>query len=135
MRIRRSLLMVLLTALAVVPAGALAKGGPREVLSSARCGGSVTADLRLRAQGGIRVRLEVEHSRAGIWHVVLVHERRVAWRGTARGSFEVERSLPDYPGSDAVIARATGPGGAVCQLTGVISDVSNSDDGAQRSDG
>jgi hypothetical protein len=85
----------------------------------------VSAELRLRAQNGvIRARFEVGRSRAGTWHVVLVHERRVAWRGSANGSFELERSLPDFPGSDAVTARATGPRGVVCQAVGVLAEVS-----------
>ena len=70
-----------------------------------------------------------------MWHVVLVHERRVAWRGTAKGSFELERAFADYPGSDAVTARATGPRGTVCQVTGVVPEVSNADNGAQGFDG
>jgi hypothetical protein len=120
------LLLALLASLALVPATALAKGGQPEVRSSVSCGGGVGADLRLRVQDDrIRARFEVDHSRAGTWHVALVHERHVAWRGTARSSFEIERALPDFPGSDAVTARATGPRGIVCQVTVVLPEVSN----------
>jgi hypothetical protein len=134
--IRPSPLVLLLLLLVLVPGTALAKGGQPDVRASSRCGGGVTADLRLRAQDDrIRVRFQVEHSRAGVWNIVLVHERRIAWRGTAKGSFEIERALRDYPGSDAVTARATGPSGAVCQVTGVISQVSDSNNGARGVDG
>jgi hypothetical protein len=129
------LLPVLLALLAAVPASALAKDGRPEVRTSASCGSGLTADLRLRAQDGvIRARFEVGR-RAGSWHIVLVHERRVAWRGSAKGSFEIERTLPDYPGSDAVTARATGPRGVVCQAVAVLPEVSAAGNGAHGGDG
>ncbi|MDX6569807.1 MAG: hypothetical protein QOH15_2385 [Gaiellales bacterium] len=131
MRTRLGLLLVLVS-LALVPVAALAKDGRPEVRTSVSCGSGVTAALRLRAQGGqIRARFEVGSSRAGLWHIVFVHERRVAWRGSATSSFEVERSLPDFPGSDAVSARATGPRGVVCQVAGVLPEVSLADNEAQ----
>ncbi len=133
---RLTLVLSLLASLAIVPAAALARNGRPEVRSSASCGSGVTADLRLRLQSNaIRARFEVEHSRPGTWKIVLVHERRVAWRGSARGSFEIERALPDFPGSDAVTARATGPRGVVCQVIGVLPDVSNAENGEQGGDG
>jgi hypothetical protein len=133
---RLLLLLALLASPALVPVSALAKGGQPDVRSSVSCGSGVSADLRLRLQGArIRVRFEVGHSRAGTWHVALVHERRVAWRGTAMSSFEIERSLPDFPGSDDVIARATGPRGVVCQVSAVIAEVSDASNGAEGSDG
>jgi len=130
-------ILLICIAVAAVPAIAQGKDGGPEVRTSARCSGTTTADLRLRARdGGIRIRLEIDHSRAGAWSVVLVHERKVAWKGRARiaasrDSFELERTVPDYPGNDSVTARATGPRGAVCQITAVISDVSDDGDGAQ----
>jgi hypothetical protein len=129
--IRLLLLLVLCASPAALPAAALAKDGRPEVRTSVSCGSGVSAELRLRAQNGvIRARFEVGRSRAGAWHVVLVHERRVAWRGGANGSFELERSLPDFPGSDAVTARATGPRGVVCQAMGVLAEVSAGGNGA-----
>jgi hypothetical protein len=130
-------ILVSCIALAAVPVVAHAKDGGPEVRTSARCSSGTTADLRLRARdGGIRVRLEIDHSRAGAWNVVLVHERQVAWKGGARikgsrDSFELERTVPDFPGSDSVTARATGPRGVVCQVTAVIPDVSDDGGGAQ----
>jgi hypothetical protein len=90
-------------------------------------GSGVTSKLRLKSgDDGLEVRFEVEHARAGVvWRVVLVHERRIAWRGSARttrssGSFEVRRVLRDLPGSDAVSARAWGPRGVVCRAAAVL---------------
>jgi hypothetical protein len=57
------------------------------------------------------------------WRVVLVHERRVRWRGRARTrsgshSFRVRRSLPDFSGADQVTVRASGPRGNTCVAGG-----------------
>lgn len=135
-RVRLFLLGALVASIAALPGAAVARDGHPEIRSSVSCGGGASAELRLRAQDGrIRVRFEVGRGRAGIWHIVLVHERRIAWRGTATSAFEVERSLPDFPGSDAVSARATGPRGAVCQVGGVLPDVSNGDTGTEGGDG
>jgi hypothetical protein len=134
----RRLLLALCLVLAALPVAAQAKGGDPEVRTSARCGNGTTADLRLRVRdGGIQARFEVQHGRSGAWNVVLVHERRIGWKGSLRSSgssrsFEIERTLPDFPGSDSVTARATGPKGALCQLTAVVPDGSGGDGGGQQ---
>jgi hypothetical protein len=91
------------------------------------CGSGADSELRLRDRGSsIRVRFDVDGRRAGeVWRVVFVHERRVAWRGSARTSgasrsFSVRRSVPDFDGADQVTARASGPGGNTCEATGVL---------------
>jgi hypothetical protein len=98
-----------------------------EVRVAGVCGKGATAKLRLKNHDdGIELRFEVDHSRAGvIWRIVLVHERRVAWRGNARttrpnGSFEVRRTLRDLPGADAITARAWGPRGLVCRAAATL---------------
>lgn len=103
-------------------------GGP-EVRVVGSCGRTATAKLKLKADdGAIEAEFEVDHVRGGVvWRVVFVHERRVAWKGSARtarpsGSFEVSRMLPDLPGDDTVTARAWGPGGVTCQATATLSD-------------
>jgi hypothetical protein len=120
--------LVLIAFFALWPVSASAKGGRPEVRVAGSCGSGATSSLRLRGgDGGIEVRFEVDHARAGIaWRVVLVHERRVAWKGaasTARpgGSFEVQRILPDLPGADAVTVSAWGPKGLVCRATATLS--------------
>lgn len=120
------LISISLAALAATPAVASARGGGdddggrQEVRVSGSCSGSATAKLRLRSRGGaIRVNVEIDHTRPGrSWRVVLVQDRRVVWRGTARtrpqGSLQVERTLRDLPGAERISARAAGPGGVTC---------------------
>ena len=95
----------------------------REVRARGTCTGPATTTLKLKADDRrIEAELEVDQNRSGVrWRIVLVHERRVAWRGSARtsgssGSFSVERRLPDLPGFDTVSARATAPGGLTCRV-------------------
>lgn len=92
------------------------------------CGGGATSELRLDARNGrIRVEFEVDSDRGGErWRVVVAHERRVAWRGSARtrsnGSFRIRRSIPDFDGADQVTVRASGPRGNTCTATAVLAD-------------
>jgi hypothetical protein len=73
-----------------------------------------------------RVQFEVDTRRGGrVWRVVLVHERRVVWRGRARtrsgsGSFRIRRSIPDFEGADQVSARASNRVGNTCEATAVL---------------
>jgi hypothetical protein len=106
---------------------AIAQGGPGEARATGVCSGTATAALRLKSDDGrIEVRFAVEHARAGNpWRIVLVQERRVAWRGTARivrlgGSFELRRQLRDLPGADTVTASAWGPRGSVCRVSATL---------------
>jgi hypothetical protein len=121
------ILAAILVALALdAPSAALARGGDgQDVRVSGTCGNGATSKLRLRAKdGAIEVEFEVKRRRSGErWRVVLVHERRVAWRGRARtrgGSFRIRRSVPDFAGADQVTARASGPRGNTCQATGLL---------------
>jgi hypothetical protein len=111
------------------PLPAVAKGGPVEVRVAGVCGSGATSKLRLRARDGvIGVRFEVDHGRGGeVWRVVLVHERRVDWKGSAKttrpgGLFEIERTLTDLPGADEISVRAWGPRGLVCNAVAVLPD-------------
>jgi hypothetical protein len=117
----------LLALSAARPVEALAKDGPDEARVAGVCGRGAEAELRLKSRDeGIELRFKVDYARAGaVWRVVLVHERRVAWRSSAkrpRGSFEVRRTLPDLPGSDTVTAQAWGPRGLVCRATATLLD-------------
>ncbi len=127
---RRSLVALLLSCLLLaVPASAQARhgGGDDEVRTSGTCGGGASSELRLKADDGtIEARFEVRGARRGRWRVVLVQERRVAWRGTVRPdggsrSFRVRRDLTDLPGADQVVARASGPRGVTCTASGTLS--------------
>lgn len=118
MTVRRLAPLPLLLALAcVLPAPALARDDARV---EASCGRGASAELRAEADdGAIEVRLRIDGRRSGErWRIALVHERRVAWRGTARtrggGSLRIRRTLPDFAGADEITARATGPRGVTC---------------------
>ena len=132
----RPFAMLLVTCLVLLfaawPSAAVAKDGRGEVRVAGVCGRGATSQLRLRSDDdGIELRFEVEHSRkSAVWRVVLVHERRIAWKGAAKttrssGSFEVRRTLPDFPGADAVSARALGPQGLVCRAAAILPDSSS----------
>jgi hypothetical protein len=87
----------------------------------------VPGRARLRARDGtIRGEFGVRRSRSGeSWRVVLVHERRVAWRATVRtsgssGASRVRRSVADYDGRDKVTARGSGPRGLTCEASATL---------------
>jgi hypothetical protein len=91
------------------------------------CAKGASSKLRLRSRDGeIRVEFELRRNRRGErWRVVLVHERRVAWRGSvrttgSRGSFRVRRTLRDLGGSDRVKVRAAGPRGVTCEAAATL---------------
>jgi hypothetical protein len=121
---------VLAFALLVTAAPAPAKDGEGD-RSEARvpgtCSKGATSTLRLRSRNGtIRAEFEVKRRRAReVWRVVLVHERRIEWRGTIRthessGSFRIRRSLKDLDGPDEVVARASGRRGIKCEASATL---------------
>jgi len=103
-------------------------GGDDEARVSGHCSRGATSQLRLRARddGTIRVEFDVRRRRSGeAWRVVIIHERRVAARASARtsgssGSFRVRRSLTDLDGPDRVTVRGSGPGGRTCEATAML---------------
>jgi hypothetical protein len=126
------MLCMLVLGLWVSAPAALAKGGDqggrREARVSGTCSAGATSKLRLESRDG-RISLEFEvRQRRGpglTWRVVLVHERRVEWRGSssARGSgasFQIRRSLVDLDGPDQVTARASGPNGITCEASATL---------------
>lgn len=128
-RLLASLGVVLVLVFAVWSVAAVAKDGRGEVRVVGVCGSEATSKLRLKSEDDrIELRFEVDHSRVGVlWRVVLVHERRIAWKGAVRttrpsGSFQVRRTVQDLAGADAVSARALGPGGLVCRASAVLPD-------------
>src|SRR3954470_10239721 len=103
--LRKPTIVALLLAclLLALPASSPARGGDDggdEVRASGSCGGGASSELRIRARDGtIELRFEVRGARRGSWRVVVVQERRVAWRGTV-GAGSGSRALP----------RGAGPG-------------------------
>ena len=89
------------------------------------CTGSSAARLRVRADDG-RLRVEFELStrgRATRWQVVVVRERRLAWRGTVRAGssgVKVRRELVDWYGSDTIAVRARSGRGETCRATATV---------------
>jgi hypothetical protein len=109
------------------------------VSRTVKCTKSSSARLDLRREDGsgghsggvalrssdhtIAVTFTVRSRRSGVtWRVVLLHERRIVFRGRLRtrppkGMFVLHRSLPDWYGSEVVAARATSPKGEVCPVS------------------
>ncbi|MEY2534681.1 MAG: hypothetical protein QOF29_2591, partial [bacterium] len=76
----------------------------------------------------IEAEFEIERALArGLWRIVIVHERRVEYRGRVRtsstGRAGVHYRLPDLRGGDAVLARAYGPRGVTCTASASLPGV------------
>ena len=120
-------LVALCAALALPLSAAAGAGDDRdEVRRTGTCTRSSETTLRLRTDdGAIRVELEIETGRRGSrWTVILLHERRIAFRGALRtrssGSLELRRTVPDWLGTDTVAVRATGPQRETCRVAAVL---------------
>lgn len=114
---------LLAAALALPVTASASRADDDEVRVRGTCSPGRSSELRVRADDGrLRVELRVDSRRRGEpWTVIVVHERRIAVRvkastGTSR-SLRVRARLPDLFGTDTVVARATGPGGAVCRAS------------------
>jgi hypothetical protein len=123
----RALALTLAALALAAPAAALGSTTDGdEVRVTGRCSGTSTAELRVREDdGGLRVELRIDTRRAGAtWRVILLHDRRTAYRGTRRTtssrSLRVRRTLADWYGRDTVAARATGPRGETCRASATI---------------
>jgi hypothetical protein len=132
---RRLAVLLSLAALALpaaLPVAAGAKDGGGEVRVAAACSKGVSSELRLKGdKGSIELRFKLRRGRASSWRVVLVQERRIAWKGTQKtagssGSFELRRTLPDLAGADAITATAWGPQGLVCRASATLPDSGSS---------
>jgi hypothetical protein len=133
--VHRRTLLLLLVCLALAlggtaPSPAHARDGD-DVRVEGDCGRGASSRLRLKADhDDIRVEFDVRGRRAGErWRVVLVHERRVVWRGRARtrsrsASFRVRRWVPDFDGADEISVRGSGPNGNTCHATATLTDES-----------
>ncbi|MGH3065410.1 MAG: hypothetical protein ACRDOF_03830 [Gaiellaceae bacterium] len=59
------------------------------------------------------------------WRVVLLHERRLIVQGRGRSgndgySYRLRRTIPNWPGTETVVARMTAPNGRTCRITATI---------------
>jgi hypothetical protein len=136
-----SVLAILVMALAG-PASAFARGGggnddgpgddhsgrrPRvEVRATGSCGRGAQSWLKLKEDdSGIEVEFEVHHARPGaVWRLAIVHERRIDYRGRHRtrstGALDLNETIADLSGADAVSVRAWGPRGVTCIASAVL---------------
>jgi hypothetical protein len=124
----RILALVLIAATMAAPVDALAaRADDDDVRVAGRCSRASDATLRLRTDDdSIRVELRIDTNRAGAsWRVVLLHDRRLAYRKTLRTgassrSLRVRHELPNWFGRDTVVVRATGPGGETCRASATM---------------
>jgi hypothetical protein len=111
----------------LLPTVAAADDGEREVRRAGTCTMSNRATLHLEADDGtIGVEFEIRTpSPTRSWRVVVVHERRIAFRGLLRPrgggrSLRLRRTVPDWFGTDTIVVRATGPGIQACRAAATI---------------
>ena len=114
----------------LVPTGAHADHGHEDddVRVVGRCTGGAEAELRVRARdhGGLRVEISLRSRRpARPWTVVVIHERRLAYRGrlgsrraSARASLRL--AVPDLPGRDSVVVRARKAAAESCTAVAAV---------------
>jgi hypothetical protein len=115
------------TAALGLPATAVADDGEgREVRKAGNCTGPSEASIRLRTDDGeIRVEFRIDARRAGAWNVILLHERRIAYRGrvptrsTSR-SVRLRRVVADWYGLDTFTVRASGPRSESCRVSATV---------------
>jgi hypothetical protein len=130
---RRTLITALALLALCFPASALAgdDDGEREERAETRsggvCTGAIRSELRLRADDGrIRVELRLDRvPRRGAWRVIVLHERRIAYRGrlaprSSSASIRVRVDVDDLFGPDAVVVRATGSRGESCRVSATV---------------
>jgi hypothetical protein len=117
----------LLVAVAIVCAAAMPGTAYADDEARARteCSRGHDAELRVRADDGrLEVELRIESPPLARWSVILLHERRIAFRGTVgaarSGGLRLRRSLRDLYGRDRVVARASGPRAEVCRLSATL---------------
>ena len=91
-----------------------------------RCSRGSEGELRLRVRGReIRVEVDIEVEQAGgPWRVILLHERRTAFRATLRpggsGRIRLRRTVPNWFGTDAFTLRAAAARGETCRANAVV---------------
>jgi hypothetical protein len=110
--------------LALVSQAAADGGHGTDVRVKGSCTGSTTSELRVRAEDGrLRIEFRIEaRRRYRAWSLVILRERRIVFRGTVRSGrgtrgVEVRRTIDDWPGTDAVVARGSAGGGQSCVAT------------------
>lgn len=96
-----------------------------EVRKAGTCTASSRMTIRLRPDDDrIRVELEIRTQRKGsAWNVILLHERRIAFRGVVRSrgdTVRLRRSVADLFGQDSIVVRASGPRFESCRVSAAV---------------
>lgn len=87
------------------------------------------SETRLRVReddGSLRIELRIDTGRRGArWSVIVLHERRIAFRGVLRttrssGSLRLRRSVRDLYGRDTIVVRASGPRRETCRIRATV---------------
>ena len=114
-------LTCLVTAAGAAPASASGGDDDDRVIRTGRCSGSADWKLKVKTDDGrLEVEGEIDSNVSGQqWRWTIRHNGSVSDRGTATtsgrsGSFEVERTIVDLAGTDAVVFRAVREG-QVCR--------------------
>jgi hypothetical protein len=121
--VRLLLVAVVVCAALSLTSVAAADDDRREVRTRGTCTGGSMSNLRVRAEDGeIRVEFEIDPRRAGTWNVILLHERRIAFRGLIRPrstspSVRLRRVLEDWFGRNTITVRASGPRSETCRAS------------------
>ena len=125
--IRLLLVLCGTSALLLAPGLARADDGGHdedEARVTARCTGGAKAELRVRShdEGQLRVEITLRNrNSARPWTVVVIHERRLAYRGRLeRGRGTVRLTIADLPGRDAVVIRARGAAREACSAAAAV---------------
>ncbi|HEU0304405.1 MAG TPA: hypothetical protein VFR32_07485 [Gaiellaceae bacterium] len=106
---------------------AVAFADDRDVRKAGACTASSEIEIRLRAEKDvIRIELEIEAERpATSWSLVVLHERRIAFRGVIRArsgsrTARLRRTVDDYLGRDSIVVRASGPRLESCRVSAAV---------------
>jgi hypothetical protein len=131
MALRLAVVLASLGAVLLVPAGARSdEAADEEARVAGRCTAGGAAELRVRARddGELRIDVTLRSRRpAQRWLVVVVHERRLAYRGTVRAGRSsrraaLRRTVADLFGRDTVRVRAAGGPGETCRATATVGE-------------
>lgn len=126
MLLRLLLALAVAGALCVSSPAAADEGDGSEVRKAGSCTGSSRSSLRVRSKDdALEVEFEIDARRSGTWNVILLHERRIVFRGPlrARGtssSVRLRRTLADWYGRDAISVRASGPRAETCRVSAFL---------------
>ena len=127
MKLRRRLLLlaaIAACAALVLPAVATADDDG-QVRKAGTCTASSRMTIRLRTDDdAIRVELEIRTGRQGsAWNVILLHERRTAFRGVIRSrsdTVRLRRTIANWFGRDSIVVRASGPRLETCRVSAAV---------------